>query len=209
MERRIVDQGSPRLWQKVPGGRRDALPVAGNEQHNDIDKSGDDPEKVREEMPVPRHADSVTVARQSQPGGQITLVVIRRVEAVQRNFNRRKTDPFCAGSAVDVGVEPRVFPQDGKTAADDKRQQQEVGIMRQAQPCREAGTDCGGLQLRQCEDTDVRQTEQQILTPGYGDGSETQHDDQGKQRGADPDRLAAVQRVARRIPFRTVVLRAL
>jgi len=153
---------------------------------------------------VPGHADRVAEAGQAQPGRQVALIVIGYIQPVGRHFGRCEAYPFAVGGAVDVAVKPGMVPQDGKPAADNQHHQQEVYIMSQPQPGREAGLDLGVMQLRQRVDGDVRQAPHQKLYPSGGDNAEREEASRSKQREAHPDCLTPVFGVADSIPFRAV-----
>ena len=134
----VVDEDGPGVGHDLPGRRHQALPLPGAKQQDHEDQAVAHPEQHAEEVPVPGHADRVPVAGQADPGGEVAGVVLGRPDAVLRHLDRREPEPLGAGGAVDVPVQPGVVHEDLQAAADEQDQEQEVDVVGDAQPGREA-----------------------------------------------------------------------
>ncbi len=87
---------------------------------------------------MPGHADRVPVAGQADPRGEVPRIVLGSPDAVLRHLDWCEPEPLGAWGAVDVPVQPGVVREDLQAATDEEDQKQEVDVMRDAQPSREA-----------------------------------------------------------------------
>jgi len=139
---------------------------------------------------VQRIADRVPPAGKADPGGQITRVFERVVRAVGGHPERGEPNPLGPRRAVDVPIEPGVIHQDLQPAPGQEHQEQEVEIVRGADPEREAMRPArrrgvGDAQRR-------RQPEEEVVGPGEEGWTERQ-DREGEQLAAsDPEAEATV-----------------
>src|SRR5438093_11996505 len=85
-------------------------------------------------MPVPGHSYGMPVARQPDPRREIAGVILGGPDAVPRHFDWREPQPFRAGCAVNVPVQPRVIREDLQAAADKQDEKEEIDVMVDAQP---------------------------------------------------------------------------
>ncbi len=197
-----MDEDGPRLRHDLPGGRHETLPEAAGQQQNHVDQPVDDPEENGKKVPLPGHADSVTVAGQTQPRREIPLILIGRVDAVAGDFERREPRPLAVGRTVDVAIEPGMIHKDGKAAPDQQDQQQEVDVMGDAQPRGKAARFRPGFQFRRGENGNTRQAGQQVLAPGGEERDQRQRREQKEQPRPNPDAQAAIRGVFTGIRFR-------
>ena len=156
-------------------------------------------------MPVPRHADRVAEARQSQPGRQVALIIIRRIQTVRRNLGRREANPLRARSAVDIAVEPGMVPENGKSTADNQQHQQKVSEVGQAQPGGKTGLNLRVMQLCKSVDMNRGQAEKQVLPPSKGEGNQHEQAERDTERWTNPQDLTPILGIFYGIPFRTPV----
>jgi hypothetical protein len=143
MEGGVVNEDAPRIRHNPPGRRDQAPPLPGAEQQHDEGQSVSHPEQDGEEMPVPCHADGVAATGQTDPRGEMAGVVLGRPGPVRGHHHRRQPQPLRAGGAMDVPVEPGMVHEDLQAAADEQNQEQEVDVVGDAEPGREAVRLCG------------------------------------------------------------------
>ena len=102
----------------------------------------------------------------------VTPIVLGRPDAVRRHPQWRETNPFRTWRATVIEIEPRMFHQDGKTAADEHEQEKEVDEMAPANPERKAMRAARDALVRSGCQCDVRKTEDSFLHPGQDEGTE-------------------------------------
>ena len=138
MEGGVVDPGIPRLQNHGGRGGDQALPLLSGAEHGDeVDAAKDEAMHV-DEVPHARHADGVPVAGRANERREIAGIVLRRPQAVARNLDGREADPLAARRAVVVEIEPGMIGEDGKAAADEHGDEEEVEEVAVADPEREA-----------------------------------------------------------------------
>ena len=84
-----------------------------------------------DEVPDPRNADRVAIAGCANQRRDVARVVLCRPDAVARNFERRKPDPFAPRRAVVIEIKAWMIDQDGEPAPDQhhhKKKIEEVAI---------------------------------------------------------------------------------
>jgi len=91
-----------------------------------------------DEVPHARHADGMPVTRRANERREIAGIVPGRPQAVARDFDGREADPLAAWCAVVVEIEPWMIGQDGKTAADEHSDEEEIEEMAVTDPERES-----------------------------------------------------------------------
>jgi hypothetical protein len=96
----------------------------------------DEPVNV-DEVPDPRDADGVPVAGRADERRNIAGIVFGGPEAVARDFERREADPLASRRAVVVEIETGMIHQDGKAAANEHGDEEEVEEMAVTDPERE------------------------------------------------------------------------
>ena len=176
VERGVVNEDGPGIRHDRPGERHQPPPLPGPEEQGYEDQAVAHPEQHAQEVPVPGHADGVPVAGQADPGREVAVVVVGRPDAVLRHVDRRQPQPLGAGRAVDVPVQPRVVHEDLQAAADEQDQEQEVDVMGDPEPRREA-VGRGGVGSRLGTDGHLRQAEYGPLHVGRGDGEQDRREE--------------------------------
>src|SRR5664280_1317849 len=120
----------------------------------------------RKEVPCSRHSHGVTISRQGDQRGDVTGVVLRRPQAVRRNFQRRKPHPFRVRRAMTVPIKPWVIHENGESAADQQQQKEEVHKMSQSQPSGETVRVWWIFQIDRRQERFRWKPGDQILSPG-------------------------------------------
>ena len=87
---------------------------------------------------MPGHADGVPVAGKTDPGREVTGIILGRPHPVLGHFNRRESKPLRPRRAVDVPVQPGMVHEDLQAAADQQDDEEEVDVVRDTQPARKA-----------------------------------------------------------------------
>ena len=174
----VVDEDGPGVGHDLPGRRHQALPLPGAEQQDHEDQAVAHPEQDAEEVPVPGHADRVPVAGQADPGGEVAGVVLCRPDAVLGHLDRREPEPLRAGGAVDVPVQPGVVHEDLQAAADEQDQEQEVDVVGDAQPGREAVRLRGRFGGQRGAGRQRRETDRAPLDVSRGNQQQQRRDEQ-------------------------------
>src|SRR5690242_1527730 len=182
MKRRVVDPGVPRL-QKYEWRRwHNAPPLLGVEQHDDEDNSSNDEAVHIDEVPYPRNADGVPVARRAHERRDVTRIVLRGPESVAWNLQWRKPNPFTPRCAAIIEVETGVVHQDRKPATNQYHHKKKIEEVTVAHPYREAvwPRKVVWIYLRNSRNT---------RHPGYSDLDPSSYDyDEDRDAGPNQDR---------------------
>ena len=91
------------------------------------------------------------------------------------------------GRAVIVEIEPRMFHQDGKAAADEHEEEKQIEEMAPANPERKAMRAARNAFMRSVCRRDIRKTEDRVLHPGQDERTKSEDQQRDQERKADPD----------------------
>ena len=111
-----------RKWYKPP-------PLFRIEEHDDEENAGEYESVHVDEVPDPRDADRVAIARCANQRRDVAGVVFCRPDAIAGNFERRKPDPFASRRAVVIEIEAWMIDQDGEPAADQHHHKKKIEEM--------------------------------------------------------------------------------
>ena len=125
-------------------------PLLGIEEHDDEENAGEDESMHVDEVPDPRDADSVPVPGSANKRRDIARIVFCRPDAVARNLERRKPDPFASRRAVVIEIETRMIDQNGEAAADQHHHKKKIEKVTVAHPERKSvrPSEIVGINLR-------------------------------------------------------------
>ena len=121
----------PGLQEHDGGSGYKPPPLFRIKEHDDEENAGEDESMHVDEVPDPRNADGVAIARCANQRRDVAGVVLCRPDSIAGNFKRRKPDPFASRRAVVIEIETRMIDQDGEPAADqhhDKKKIEEMAI---------------------------------------------------------------------------------
>ena len=119
-----------------------------------------------DEVPDPRNADGVPIARCANERRDVTGVIFRRPDAVARNLERRKPDPFASRRAVIIEIQTRMIHQDGQTAANQHHHKKEIEEVAVTDPERKTVRPCEVVWIYLGDGWNVRQAGYGKLNPG-------------------------------------------
>ena len=146
-----------------------------------------------DEVPHACHADGVPVAGRANERREIAGIVFGRPQAVARDFDGRESDPLAAGCAVVVEVEARMVGEDGKAAADEHGDKEEVEEMAVADPERKAMRARKVVGVHHGDGWNVRQASYGHLDPGRSHQCDNHGGGSDQNRRTNPEAVATIR----------------
>ena len=134
----VMDPGIPRLQDDRGRYRHETPPLVSCEKHGDEVHAAKDEAMHVDEVPDARYANSMPVAGRANERSEIAGVVLGRPQAVARNLQRREANPLAIRRAIVVEIESGMIGEDGKGAANEHGDEEEVKEVGIANPEREA-----------------------------------------------------------------------
>jgi len=191
-EGRVVDKNVPSLEKNEARSRDDASPLLGGEQHDDEKDASDDEAMDINEVPNASDANGVAIAGSADHGSDIAGVILGGPKAIARDLQRREANPFAAGRAMVVEIEPGMIHQDGDAAANQEHEEKEIEEMSVAHPNGEAVGASEIIRVDLGDGRNVRLAVESDLDPGRGDCRKDEDGEADENRGANPDAKATI-----------------
>ena len=188
----VVHEGVPRLQEHERRSGHNPPPLLGIEQHDDEHNARDDEPVNVDEVPDPRNPNSVPVAGCADDRRKVTGIVFRRPDAVARNLERCKSDPFAPRRAVIIEIQTGVIHQDGQTAANQQHHKKEIEEVAVTDPERKPVRPGEVVGIYLGNGWNMRQARQGKLKPGGKSHREYGHSDSDQNGRTNPDTEATV-----------------
>ena len=166
MKRCVVHPGIPCLQEDEWRSGHNPPPLLGIKEHEDEKNAGENEPVNVDEVPDPRNADRVPVTGRANYRRNITGVVFRRPDAVARNLERRKPDPFAPRRTVIIEIQTRMIHQDGETAANQHHHKKEIEEVAVTDPERKPVRPCEVVRIYLGDRWNMRQAGYGKLNPG-------------------------------------------
>lgn len=192
---RVMNPGIPCLEENDRGIGHDAAPLLGGKEHRDENHAGEDKAVNVDEVPDPRNADCVPVARCAHQRRDVASVVFRCPDAIARDLQGSQANPFAAGRAAVVEIQARVIHQDGQPAANQQRHKQEIEEVAVTHPERKAVRRGEVIRRNLGNGRHMRHSGDSDLDPSRGDRSENRQRSPHRYGGSNPNAKAAIRRV--------------
>ncbi len=152
-----------------------------------------------EEVPRSRHTHGVPVSGQGHPRGNVTGVVLRRPQAVGRNFERRKPHPLRVRRAMTIPIKSWVIHQNRESTPNQEHQEKEVHEMGQSKPGGETMRSGRIFQIDWRQVSLCWKSGDQILSPGNRHWNESDNGKGKDEPGIDPDPKTAIRWIVDRL----------